>query len=63
MFSTSFEALARLYADASHNRQPSISLSTTEFMQRHADVRACATTSGYNPLIQDFVNTSVFLTI
>jgi hypothetical protein len=62
MFSTSFEALARIYADASHNRRPSISLSTAEFLRRHADVRACATISGYNPLIQDFVNTSVFLT-
>jgi hypothetical protein len=62
MFATSSDALARLYAHASQNHQPTISLSTAEFMQRHADVRACATASGYNPLLQDFVNTSLFLT-
>ena len=36
-------------------------ISTKAFMQRHADLDATVTGSGYNPLTQDFANTKFFL--
>jgi hypothetical protein len=37
-------------------------LSTSDFMRRHCpDPAAAATRSGYNPLLEDFTNTAVFI--
>ena len=61
MFATSFEALGKLYAHASGGRSGA-TVSTAEFMQRHARLEATTTASGYNPLLKDFVNQAFFVT-
>jgi len=61
MFATSFEALGKLYAHASGGRSGA-TVSTADFMQRHARLEATTTASGYNPLLKDFVNQAFFVT-
>ncbi len=36
-------------------------MKTKRFMQENADVRATCTRSGYNPLLEDFSNTSFYI--
>lgn len=36
-------------------------MKTAEFMKRFADLPATTTSSGYNPLLRDFTNTSFFI--
>ena len=55
-FPTCFETLRLL------NGENGDYIKSSEFMQIHADVNACRTMSGYNPLISDFSNTAFFLT-
>lgn len=35
-------------------------MKTKDFMQRYGDVTATCTESGYNPLLEDFSNTSFY---
>ena len=43
------------------DRQQARVLKSSAFLARHASVAETATRSGYNPLIEDFLNTSFFL--
>lgn len=36
-------------------------MKTRAFMEKHADLSATRTKSGYNPLLEDFANTSVYV--
>lgn len=36
-------------------------MKTRAFMEQHADLRVTRTQSGYNPLLEDFTNTSFYL--
>jgi len=38
-------------------------MTTKQFMSEYADLRATATQSGYNPIVQDFVNTKFYYAI
>ena len=36
-------------------------MKTKAFMEQHADLSSTCTNSGYNPLLEDFANTSFYL--
>lgn len=62
-FPTNFQLLQQLHQLA--NRQQGEAqgqvMKTRTFMEQYADVQATCTTSGYNPLLHDFTNTSFYL--
>ena len=62
MCATHFPSLARMHAAATGGRCAAATLSTADFMARHALPAATRARSGFEPLLQDFVNTSVLLT-
>lgn len=63
MFPTHFESIAKLHAAATRGKGAAArKYSTAAFMKRYAELPATRTTSGYNPLTEDFTNTSFLLT-
>ncbi len=56
-FASDFEALGALYSARFARARPA-ALKNAEFMARFADLAATTTLSGYNPLLEDFANTS-----
>jgi hypothetical protein len=70
-FPTDFDLLCRLYRESAATaaaargaRPPAVTARHTpsrEFFIRLADLRATATLSGYNPLLEDFANTRFFV--
>lgn len=69
-FPTDFQQLNALYRHAAdhaavQNQAPAVvdarHASSKEFLQQLADMKQTATLSGYNPLIEDFQNTRIFL--
>lgn len=67
-FATDFSALSAMVGDVARERAaatgcppppPPCVLKSREFMARHADVGRTATMSGFNPLLEDYVNTSI----
>jgi hypothetical protein len=73
LFPTDFTSLERLYRGSAAASSSSSSSSSTvvavsaktvkshTFLKTYADVAATATRSGYNPILEDFTNTSVFI--
>jgi hypothetical protein len=69
LFPTHFGLLARLVGAASKASRGSRGqpvevshVSTADFMRRHHDVKTTATRDGFNPLLDDFVNTRILWT-
>jgi len=70
-FPTDFEALSRLYTMAAASSDGSAPASSgavaseyhnvADFMYTYADWKATSTMSGYNPLLEDFTNTMIFM--
>eukprot|EP00966_Prymnesium_polylepis_P077029 1784574-Prymnesium_polylepis.1 len=60
LFATHFDSLERLCVAAGHSNVQT--LSTASFMTMHATVAATGTRCGYNPLLEDFANTSILTT-
>jgi hypothetical protein len=58
-FPTDFGALARLYLAAGGARARAVK--TRDFMREYAELEGTETRSGYNPLVDDFSNTALFL--
>ena len=62
-FPTNFHQLARAYGAHLHRTSESISVvKNQEFMKAFAETDLTTTKSGYNPLLQDYSNTSFLLT-
>ena len=59
MFPTHFGNLGRL-VEALTGERPAV-VTNADFMARHADLPATAAADGYNPLRQDFANTSLLV--
>lgn len=61
-FPTNFQLLHHLHqlANAHHGEVQGQIMKTKAFMQRYGDVTATCTKSGYNPLLEDFSNTSFY---
>ena len=66
LFPTHFGLLARLVgaaSKASRGQPVEVShVSTADFMRRHHDVKTTTTRDGFNPLLDDFVNTRILWT-
>lgn len=71
-FPTDFGMLSRLHADAAARAGRAVPrhgavvgggrhMKSAEFMRLYADLAATRTRSGYNPLLEDYSNTSFFL--
>ncbi|KAK9785257.1 hypothetical protein WJX73_004359 [Symbiochloris irregularis] len=62
-FPTNFSALSQLYhkAAGSSVQTEASHLKTSDFMTAHADTAATRLRDGYNPLLEDFSNSSFFL--
>lgn len=59
-FPSDFSMLARLYKGAAQGGAQTVSVQkSSRFLEAYADLAATRTISGYNPLIEDFLNTSV----
>ena len=61
LFPTHFRSLAQLCAALVPHRTPPAVVRTADFMRRHADLRATTCADGYNPLLEDFTNTSMLV--
>ena len=68
-FPTCFDTLRTIDFSASSktgerkNARLGRTMTTKQFMSEYADLRATATQSGYNPIVQDFVNTKFYYAI
>ena len=62
MCATHFPSLATMHAAATGGDGGAVTLRTREFMERHALPAATRAQSGFEPLLEDFANTSVLLT-
>lgn len=60
-FPTSFVLLSRIYQHVMNNESNNEILSTKSFMKRYAFRHHTRTRLGYNPLLEDFSNTSFFI--
>ena len=60
-FPTNFEALAAMYARVAGEGARITTSACSAFFKEHADLQRTTTMSGYNPLIEDFTNTKVFV--
>ena len=60
-FPTNFEALAAMYARVAGEGARTTTSACSAFFKEHADLQRTTTMSGYNPLIEDFTNTKVFV--
>jgi len=60
-FPTNFEALAAMYARLAGEGARTTTSACSAFFKEHADLQRTTTMSGYNPLIEDFTNTKVFV--
>lgn len=61
-FPSDFGMLARLYAVAGKGGTRSISVQKSpDFLEKYADLAATRTITGYNPMVDDFQNTSVLI--
>lgn len=60
-FPTRFSRLLRLHAAICTGGNRGLAMKQASFLKLHADINATRTTSGYNPLLQDYLNASVFL--
>jgi hypothetical protein len=67
-FPTDFDALQRVYraSRAAATREPAppdcaTVLTSRSFLQRYGEPRQTETADGYNPMLEDFTNTRVFL--
>lgn len=60
-YPTNFDSLRVMYYELSGGRN-SRALRSRSFLKKYADYRATRTKLGYNPLLQDFMNTKFFLT-
>lgn len=59
-FPSDFSMLARLYKSAAQGgAQTTVVQKSSRFLEAYADLAATRTISGYNPLLEDFLNTSV----
>ncbi|KAL1512408.1 hypothetical protein AB1Y20_005664 [Prymnesium parvum] len=59
-FPTHFDSLERMCRAVGHKQVQSVT--TTTFMAEFADLSETETRCGYNPLLEDFVNTSILVT-
>ena len=64
MFPTHFESIGAIHAAlrGSKGRTDFAVVKSSAFMAEHADLELTATRSGYNPIVEDFINTSFLLT-
>eukprot|EP00964_Phaeocystis_antarctica_P102848 scaffold68151_cov55-Phaeocystis_antarctica.AAC.2 len=71
MFPTHFASIATLYAALTGRKAVPVraveltrpgQVRAVELMARHADLEATTAADGYNPLLEDFKNTSVLVT-
>ncbi|KAL3143873.1 hypothetical protein ABBQ32_003691 [Trebouxia sp. C0010 RCD-2024] len=60
-FPTDFKLLHHLHHLAHQGETQGQIMKTRAFMEQHADLNATRTQSGYNPLLEDFANTSFYL--
>ena len=60
-FPTNFEALAAMHARVAGEGARTTTSACSAFFKEHADLQRTTTMSGYNPLIEDFTNTKVFV--
>jgi hypothetical protein len=55
-FPTDFDALSDAYRATTDGRELRV-VTSKDFLAAHADVPRTTTRTGYNPLLEDFVNT------
>ena len=61
-FPSDFAMLARLYAGAAMAGTQSIIVQKSpDFLEKYADLAVTRTITGYNPMVDDFQNTSVLI--
>ena len=60
-FPSDFAMLARLYTGAAMGKQNIIVQKSPDFLEKYADLAVTRTITGYNPMVDDFQNTSVLI--